>query len=141
MFATGTIHLDIDDQKPAAWLCTPGAGNANLVAQRGRVFLQKAGREDLWDWSKAEHTPNPLANLQTARIDTRLVRIDLPVECVDDAMFFLGRRGISASALFPGETGIAREAEDDARFPILGARKRGEKLATPLDWNGERTPE
>ena len=49
-------------------------------------------------------------------VDSKLIRLDLSRSALKDAFKSLDSRSVSGSSLFPGEVGLARSADDEARM-------------------------
>jgi hypothetical protein len=49
-----------------------------------------------------------------ARIDSRIIRVELPTKFAEELIYELMRRGVNSMNLFPGISGYAKAAADEA---------------------------
>jgi len=112
VFAMASIYLGMGEAglRNKLHLVSP-AGNANLAAQRGLHVRHDWAEPDLLANTIDRPVSDPAANV-SARIETRLIRLDLDWNYTLDALMLLERVGISAATLFPSEYGLARRSED-----------------------------
>ena len=90
-------------------------GNENLGAQRGLFCLHSWDCVDLWEDSFNLHVESAVESLSSS-IDSRLTRLDLPVQEADNLLEMIGRRGVTGARLFPGMTGLTKTASDWSWF-------------------------
>lgn len=119
VFAMADLYLNVGQSgRGASFVHPPRAANPNLAAQRGLLTKHAWDAPDLWDRSQEKLATDPVHNV-TARMDTRLVRFDLPQREAARALQTLLNSGVDGSVLFPTEYGIARLAEELARLDLL----------------------
>jgi len=121
VFAVASIYFQLGKDSPHTWLNVPFAANPNLAAQRGALSQQEWGQNELAKtetWANPTIVRNPMELVTghlAALVDRRLIRFDLDTLRLDDALDLLAERNVRGSSLFPGEAGLARDAEDVAR--------------------------
>jgi hypothetical protein len=136
VFAMAEIYLNIGGgQAKASLVYPPRAANPNLVAQKGLLTKIAWDAPDLWDQDRAQLTIDPVGNVATARIDARLIRLDLPRAQASATMKILFDAKIDASVLFPSHHGLARTAEDLVRSAPMAASQQFDRTLLYIDVN------
>jgi hypothetical protein len=136
VFAMAAIYLNIGGgQAKADLVFPPRTANPNLVAQKGLLTKITWNAPDLWDQDRAQLTADPVGNVPTARIDARLIRLDLPQAQASAAMKMLFDAKIDASVLFPSHHGLARTAEDLVRSGRMVASQQFDRTVLYIDMN------
>jgi hypothetical protein len=136
VFAMAEIYLNLGTgQKKASLVFPPRVANPNLVAQKGLLTKLEWNALDLWDQDRAQLTNDPVDNIATARVDARLIRLDLSQAQASTAMRILFDARIDASVLFPSHHGLARTAEDLVRSGALVASQQFDRVPLIIDMN------
>lgn len=109
---------------PLVLASAPGADNDNLRAQRGMVMLYT---QSVVDYEAAVDVP-PYESFYKDRARTYLfpvfAKIQVPAVHANDVIAIVGMSGVSASKLFPGLWGVARELSELTRFPEMRPQMR-----------------
>lgn len=108
IFAMASIYTDSDACKGCTLIFPPSGGNDNMAAQRGLFMKHDWDVRDLWRSDR--ETLLPLPPRVDARIDTRLMRFDVPSGQAAYDVEQLHRRGIDGTTTFPGIRGIVESA-------------------------------
>lgn len=92
---------------------TPIGGNENAAAQLGVLCKHAWDCRDFWgkEYEQPRIDGDPVA---TGGVSNRFVRFELPSEQAANLLRELKRRGVDGSSAFPGPSGYARRAADEA---------------------------
>ncbi|MBU2505657.1 MAG: FRG domain-containing protein [Bacteroidetes bacterium] len=90
----------------------PAGSNDNLFAQRG-IFLKHDWEcRDFWKDDYNYEISSAISSV-SAKIDSRIIRVELPSKLTIELLHELMRRGVNSMNLFPGISGYAKAATDE----------------------------
>lgn len=90
----------------------PTGGNENMAAQRGVFMKHSWSVRDVW--GPSHEVVMPLPPKVTARIDSRLIRFDVPAAMAREVIAEVHARGVEGTTTFPGNRGYVETALDQA---------------------------
>lgn len=104
-----TLSQAILDSK---MILPPTGGNENMAAQRGVFMKHSWSVRDVW--GPSHEVVMPLPPKVTARIDSRLIRFDVPAAMAREVIAEVHARGVEGTTTFPGNRGYVETALDQA---------------------------
>lgn len=125
VFAMAGMYVNSQAILDSTIILPPTGGNENMAAQRGVFMKHSWSVHDLW--GPAHGDVMPLPPRVTARIDSRLIRFDVPTAMASAVISEVHVRGVEGTTTFPGNRGYVETAMDQAwaltrsQIPLPGA--------------------
>lgn len=91
---------------------SPAGANDNLTSQSGILIKHNWECRDFWD-KKYEEEINSASRTVSAKLNSRIIRMDLSTEFASSLIDELSNRGVNSIKLFPSWLGYAKAATDD----------------------------
>lgn len=110
IFAMAGIYGQSRGLLDSKFILPPTGGNENMAAQRGVFMKHSWNVRDLW--GPTSEIVEALPPKVTARIDSRLIRFDVPATMASAVISEIHVRGIEGTTTFPGNRGYVETAMD-----------------------------